>query len=320
MRVLLTGVAGFIGSSVAEALLARGDEVVGLDNLDPFYSREHKERNLRALSRSASFTFEVGDILHAGRLDSLLPGVDRVVHLAALAGVRPSIVEPARYMRVNVEGTTEVLEACRRAGVSKLVVASSSSVYGVRSEVPFSEDDPCDRPASPYAASKRATEHVCATYHHLFDIGVTCLRYFTVYGPRQRPEMAIHKFVRHVFAGDRVPMFGDGASGRDYTFIDDIVAGTLAALDRQDGAFRLYNLGGAHPVLLRELLAAIGDATGRQVQIDQHPWQAGDVPITSADVSLAEAELGYQPRVSLAEGLARFVDWYRVTMLGRASA
>ncbi len=320
MRVLLTGVAGFIGSSVAEALLARGDEVVGLDNLDPFYAREHKERNLRELSRRPGFSFDVGDVLEAPKLDVLLNGADAVVHLAALAGVRPSIVEPGRYMRVNVEGTTEVLEACRRAGLSKVVVASSSSVYGVRSEVPFREDDPCDRPASPYAASKRATEHVCATYHHLFGLGITCLRYFTVYGPRQRPEMAIHKFVRRVFASEPIPMFGDGASGRDYTYIEDIVDGTLAALDRQDGGLRLYNLGGAQPVTLRELIDGIGEATGRTVQIDQQPWQAGDVPITSADVSRAEAELDYRPKVALAEGLSRFVDWYRVTMLGRASA
>jgi len=320
MRVLLTGAAGFIGSSVAEALLSRGDEVVGLDNIDPFYDRSHKERNLRELGRHPGFAVHIGTILDARLLDTLLAGVDRVVHLAALAGVRPSIAEPARYMRVNVEGTTEVLEACCRRSVKRLIVASSSSVYGVRSKTPFSESDPCDRPASPYAASKRAAEHICATHHHLYGLGVTCLRYFTVYGPRQRPEMAIHKFIRRTFAGESVPMFGDGNSGRDYTYIDDIVAGTLAALDRQDGAFHVYNLGGAHPVLLRDLLAAIGEATGRPVDIDEQPWQAGDVPITSADVSLAEAELGYSPRVGLAEGLERFVEWYRETMLGRATA
>lgn len=311
MRVLLTGVAGFIGSSVAEALLARGDEVVGLDNFDPFYDRALKQRNLQGLLTSPRFTFREGDILDTTLLGELLDGVDRLVHLAALAGVRPSIAEPARYMRVNVEGTTLLLEACRAAGVERGVVASSSSVYGVRSEVPFAEDDPCDRPASPYAASKRATELVCATAAHLHGMGLSCLRYFTVYGPRQRPEMAIHKFVRKAFAGQAVPMFGDGNSGRDYTFISDIVAGTLAALDRQDGQFHLYNLGGAHPVLLSELIDAIGEATGRTVRIDRQPWQAGDVPITSADVRRAEGELGYAPQVSLSEGLARFVAWYR---------
>ena len=320
MRVLLTGAAGFIGSTLARALLARGDEVVGLDNFDPFYDRIVKERNLRDLSRYERFSVHAGDVLDGSLLDRLLDGVDRVVHLAALAGVRPSLEAPSRYMRVNVEGTTEVLEACRRANIGNLVVASSSSVYGVRSTAPFYEDDPCDRPASPYAASKRATEHICATYHHLYETGVTCLRYFTVYGPRQRPEMAIHKFVRLALAGEAVPMFGDGASGRDYTYIDDIVDGTLAALDRQDGDFHVYNLGGAQPVLLRDLLDAIGEALGRKLRIDQRPWQAGDIPLTSADVSRAADELDYQPKVPLAVGLRRFVEWYRVTMLGRASA
>lgn len=311
MRVLLTGAAGFIGSSVAEALLARGDEVVGLDNFDPFYERTLKQSNLQALLANPRFTFREGDILDSTLLGGLLDGVDRLVHLAALAGVRPSIAEPARYMRVNVEGTTLLLEACHAAGVERGVVASSSSVYGIRSEVPFAEDDPCDRPASPYAASKRATELVCATAAHLQGMGLSCLRYFTVYGPRQRPEMAIHKFVRKVLAGEAVPMFGDGSSGRDYTFISDIVAGTLAALDRQDGQFHVYNLGGAHPVLLSELIDAIGEATGCALRIDRQPWQAGDVPITSADVRRAEAELGYAPQVSLSEGLGDFVAWYR---------
>jgi UDP-glucuronate 4-epimerase len=312
MRVLLTGAAGFIGSSVAERLVGRGDEVVGLDNFDPFYDRRLKERNLAALRGAPAFRLVEGELLDAGLLERLLAGVDAVVHLAALAGVRPSLAEPARYMRVNVEGTTTLLEACRRAGVPRLVVASSSSVYGARSRVPFSETDSCDRPASPYAASKKATETVCATYHDLCGAGVSCLRYFTVYGPRQRPEMAIHHFVRLALAGRPLPMFGDGSSGRDYTFIDDIVDGTVAALDRVAAdSFRIYNLGGSRPVLLRELIAAIERAVGCAVQIDARPPQPGDVPITCADVSLAKRELGYAPRVRLEEGLARFVAWYR---------
>lgn len=312
MRVLVTGAAGFIGSSVSEALLARGDEVVGLDNFDPFYDRSIKEQNIAELGASPRFVFEEGDILDEDLLDRVLArGVDRVVHLAALAGVRPSIATPRRYARVNVEGTTSILEACRRHGPARLVVASSSSVYGARSKVPFSEEDPCDQPVSPYAASKKATELLCATYHHLYGMGTSCLRYFTVYGPRQRPEMAIHKFVRLASEGRPIPVFGEGDSGRDYTFIADIVRGTLAALDRDAPDFRVYNLGGSRPVLLRDLVRAIGEALGREVSVEQLPWQEGDVPITCADLRRAEAELGYAPQVPLTEGLARFVEWFQ---------
>jgi UDP-glucuronate 4-epimerase len=311
MRVLVTGAAGFIGSSVSEALLERGDQVVGLDNFDPYYDRALKERNLEALRLQAGFTFTEGDLLDAQLHEPLLDSVDAVVHLAALAGVRPSIAAPARYMRVNVEGTTLLLESCRRRGVERLVVASSSSVYGARSQVPFGEEDSCDRPASPYAASKKATEVVCAAYHELHGLTVRCLRYFTVYGPRQRPEMAIHRFVRLALTGRALPVFGDGGSGRDYTFIEDIVKGTLAALDRAEREFRIYNLGNSRPVLLRDLCAAIGRAVGRELRLDRQPEQPGDVPITCADLRRAEAELGYRPAVPLDEGLARFVRWYR---------
>jgi UDP-glucuronate 4-epimerase len=317
MSVLVTGAAGFIGSSLCEALLARGERVVGLDNFDPFYERGVKERNLAPLRGSAGFAFSEGDILDSELLDGLLAtGVERVVHLAALAGVRPSLAQPRRYLRVNVEGTANVLDACRRRGVGSLVVASSSSVYGARSRVPFSEEDPCERPASPYAASKKATVAVCASYVHLYPMRIACLRYFTVYGPRQRPEMAIHKFVRLALEGRALPIFGDGGSGRDYTYIDDIVAGTLSALDRlavQPDPFRVYNLGGARPVALRELAAAVGAATGRKLALEERPSQPGDVPITCADVARASSELGYGPRVALADGLARFVAWYRAS-------
>jgi UDP-glucuronate 4-epimerase len=316
MHVLVTGAAGFIGSSLCDALRARGDQVTGLDNFDRFYDRARKEANLAGRHGDPGFTLVEGDVLDGGLLDRLLArGVTRVVHLAALAGVRPSIAEPLRYFRVNVEGTACLLEACRRAAVRELVVASSSSVYGARSRVPFSEEDPCDRPVSPYAASKKATEAVAATYVHLYPpTRIACLRFFTVYGPRQRPEMAIHRFVRLALEGKPLPMYGDGSSGRDYTFIDDIVAGTLATLDRLQAMpepFRVYNLGGAQPVLLRELCEAIGEAVGRRPAIDERPWQQGDVPQTSADIRRAAAELGYAPAVPLREGLARFVSWYR---------
>ncbi|MBW2733460.1 MAG: GDP-mannose 4,6-dehydratase [Deltaproteobacteria bacterium] len=315
MRIFVTGAAGFIGSSVTEALLTRGDEVLGLDNFDPLlYERRHKELNLRAIGQHPRFSFEEGNIADRATVRRLLQGADGVIHLAALAGVRPSLREPERYMRVNVEGTVDVLECCREAGVNRVVVASSSSVYGARSKVPFHEDDPCDRPASPYAASKKATELICANYNELYGLGTTCLRYFTVYGPRQRPEMAIHKFVRMALAGVAVPMFGDGDSGRDYTFIDDVVAGTLAALDGQDQHYHVYNIGGSQPVLLHELITSIGQALGRDVTIEKRPWQAGDVPVTSADISRAQAELGYNPQVPLTEGLGRFIAWYRATL------
>jgi len=318
MRILVTGGAGFIGSWVSERLLDRGDEVVVVDNFDPFYDRRSKERGIETLAGRAGFDLMEADIADSPTLKRALSGVDRVVHLAALAGVRPSILQPARYMQVNVEGTVRVLEACRETGVRHVVVASSSSVYGKRSQTPFSECDPCDRPASPYAASKRATELVCANYNELFDIGITCLRYFTVFGPRQRPEMAIHKFVRLALHGHPIPLFGDGTSGRDYTYIDDIVNGTLAALDRQDEAFHIYNLGGAQPVTLSKLIDAISEAIDTKVAISPQPWQPGDVPVTSADIRLAERDLGYAPQVSLQEGLRRFVLWYRKNMLARA--
>ena len=234
-----------------------------------------------------------------------------MIHLAALAGVRPSLERPARYMRVNVEGTVTVLETLRARGVRRFVVASSSSVYGAGATAPFGEADPCVAPASPYAASKRAAELACDTLARLHGLAVTCLRYFTVYGPRQRPEMAIHKFVRLASRGEPIPVFGAGRSGRDYTFIDDIVAGTMAALDRQRGGYAVYNLGGSHPVLLNDLVDAIARALGRPVAVQRQPWQMGDVPLTAADVTRAARDLGYAPTVSLEEGLARFVRWYR---------
>lgn len=315
MRVLITGAAGFIGSSVAEQLIARGDHVIGLDNFDRFYDRSIKEANLKTLREEKNFSFTEGDILDQNLVEELLKKTDRVIHLAALAGVRPSIATPERYMKVNVEGTAGIIEACKRASINRIVIASSSSVYGVRSKTPFNEDDPCNSPASPYAASKRATELIASTANHLHDIGISVLRFFTVYGPRQRPEMAIHKFVRHIFAGENIPMFGDGASARDYTYIDDIVDGTIAALDNQDGNFHIYNLGGDHSISLKTLIDTIAEVTGEKAKIERLPWQAGDVPITSADIKKSQRELGYNPKVSIRDGIERFVDWYKATQL-----
>jgi UDP-glucuronate 4-epimerase len=311
MRVLVTGAAGFIGSHLCERLCARGHAVVGLDSFDPFYARSIKERNLAALRAEPRFRLIEGDILDEGAARRWVGEADVVCHLAALAGVRPSIAEPRRYQRVNVEGTLNLLEACRAAGVARFVFASSSSVYGVRSEVPFREDDPAVHPASPYAATKRAGELLLWNYHHLFGLAATALRFFTVYGPRQRPEMAIHKFTRLLAEGRPVPLFGDGSSARDYTYIDDVVDGTVAAVERCEAGWRIYNLGGARTTSLAALAGRIAAALGVPLMVERLPDQPGVVPITSADVARAAADLGYAPRVPIEEGIARFVGWFR---------
>ena len=308
MKVLVTGAAGFIGSHLAARLLAEGDDVVGLDAFDEtLYDAAVHEANAAAVP---GLRVHHGDILDAALLDALVRGVDVVAHMAALAGVRPSIAQPARYARVNVEGTAVVLEACRQAGVSRVVFASSSSVYGARDQVPFREDDPCLRPASPYAATKRAGELLCSTYTDLYGLGISSLRFFTVYGPRQRPEMAIHKFARAIREGRPVTLYGDGSSARDYTFIDDIIDGTVAACRRvEPGTHRIYNLGGSRTTTLRRLVELLSDALGRAAVIDWQPDQPGDVPLTYADVARAAAELGYAPQVPIEEGVRRFVAW-----------
>ncbi len=311
-RALVTGAAGFIGSHVSEALMARGWRVVGLDSFDPFYDPGMKRRNLRACQADARFTLAEADIRDAQAVDRLIGGggVDVVIHLAALAGVRPSIERPLAYQDVNVNGTCCLLEAARRHKVRRFIFASSSSVYGNNPKIPFAECDNVDYPISPYAASKRAGELLCHTYHHLFGLDVTCLRFFTVYGPRQRPDLAIHRFSRRIEAGQTITLFGDGSSMRDYTYIDDVVAGVLAAVDRCQG-YRIYNLGNSSPVPLSELIGMIEAALGRKAIIERQPAQAGDVERTFADIRRARAELGFEPRTDLKTGLARFVEWLR---------
>lgn len=314
MKVLLTGTAGFIGSHLAERLLAEGHEVVGLDSFDSFlYDAETKERNAALLAGRPRFRLVRRDILDGGLLKRLAAGVDVVVHLAALAGVRPSIADPPRYVRTNVEGTINVLEACRAAGVKRLVFASSSSVYGVRGKsVAFVEDDPCLEPASPYAATKRTGELLCSTYRDLFGIGSAQLRFFTVYGPRQRPEMAIHMFTRLIASGESLSVFGSGASARDYTYIDDIIDGTYAAILRvQPDESTIYNLGGSRTTTLLRLIELIGEALGKEPILAFKPDQPGDVPVTYANVTRARRDLGYEPKVPIEEGIRRFVAWYR---------
>ena len=309
-RILITGAAGFIGSHLAGRLLGRGDEVVGLDNLNDYYDPAIKRRNVAGLG--AAFRLVEGDIRDRPLVERAFREgrFDAVVHLAAMAGVRPSLANPVLYHDVNCTGTAVMLAAAHGAGVGRFVFGSSSSVYGGNPKVPFHEDDDVGRPVSPYAATKRANELTCHTFAHLYGMDIACLRFFTVYGPRQRPEMAIHKFVRLIERGEPLPLFGDGRSERDYTYVDDILDGVVKALDRSRG-YRIYNLGESRTISLRRLVEAIGRATGREPRVDWQPEQPGDVPRTFADISRAREELGYDPRVGLDEGLARFVAWYR---------
>jgi UDP-glucuronate 4-epimerase len=309
--VLLTGVAGFIGSSLCDKLIARGDSVVGLDNFDDFYSPAIKRQNVELLRNHSRFTLIEGDIRDTALLSSLLKNhrIDKIVHLAARAGVRPSIKDPGLYVDVNVRGTLSVLEAMKETDVKNLVFASSSSVYGNSNHVPFSESQIVDFPISPYAATKKAAELLCYNYHHLYGFNINCLRFFTVYGPRQRPEMAIHKFFRQILSGNKIVLYGDGGTSRDYTYIDDIIDGTLAALDRLEG-FDLFNLGGSHPHKLIELVRMIENVCDTKATIEFLPQQPGDVEITFADITHAGKKLNYFPKVSLEKGLTFFRAWY----------
>ncbi|OLD72449.1 MAG: hypothetical protein AUF61_03380 [Chloroflexi bacterium 13_1_20CM_66_33] len=314
-RVLVTGAAGFIGSHVAEALVARGDEVVGVDNFDPFYARPVKERNLETLRRSKGFRFVEGDIV---RDPPPVEGVTVVVHLAARPGVRPSLEDPASYSETNVSGTVRVFEAARRAGIRRVVFGSSSSVYGDTTAAPFSEEAPAVAPISPYAASKRAGELVAHAFAHLYGMQIACLRFFTVYGPRQRPDLAVHRFTDLIARGRPVRMHGDGSSERDYTYITDCVDGVLAAVAWTDrsgpgGLAQPINIGGGARVRLDRLIELIGRTLGREVRIERHGDQPGDVRLTDADLRRAGRELGFRPKVGIEEGIRLFVRWYEAT-------
>ncbi len=311
-EILLTGGAGFIGSATLVRLLQEGRRVTVVDCFEPtLYDRARKEKNLAWARTFGSFDFHEADIRDRNKMEDIFDSrpIDSVIHLAAVAGVRPSIEKAPLYFDINVTATSRLLELSRSHGINHFVLASSSSVYGGNTKVPFAETDPVDNPVSPYAASKRSLEILAKTHHHLHGGNLACLRFFTVYGPRQRPEMAMHKFMDLMVHDRPIPMFGDGSTARDYTYIEDIVTGVVAALDRIEG-YRIWNLGGDRVVRLDEMVAAIGQAVGKTPQIETFPMQPGDVSLTNADLTRAGAELGYSPSTTLEAGLNEMWKWY----------
>jgi UDP-glucuronate 4-epimerase len=311
MKALVTGAAGFIGSHLCERLLAQGCAVLGADNFDDFYDPQIKRRNIDACIQNKNFELITTDIRDSAAMDNVVGNdVEIIVHLAAKAGVRPSIAQPVLYADVNVNGTTVLLESAKKHRVRKFIFGSSSSVYGNNEKVPFSEDDNVDFPISPYAATKKAGELICHTYHHLYGIDVTCLRYFTVYGPRQRPDLAIHKFAKLIELGKPIPVYGDGTMMRDFTYIDDIIDGTVAAIQKCDG-FQIYNLGHSHPISVNDLIDEVEKALGKKTVKEYLPAQPGDVQRTYAEITKATKDLGYNPSTTIQTGLANFFAWLR---------
>ncbi|HWN18821.1 MAG TPA: NAD-dependent epimerase/dehydratase family protein [Gemmatimonadales bacterium] len=313
-RVLVTGAAGFIGSHLVEALSAQGDEIVGIDNFDPFYPRPMKERNLTEVGHPRGFSFREQDMLDVSALRALLTPDTVIVHLAAKAGVRPSLADPVGYATANVTGTAAVLEAARQAGVSRIVFGSSSSVYGDSTPVPFREDAVATDPVSPYAATKRAGELFLSSVAPIYGFRAASLRFFTVYGPRQRPDLAIHAFARKMVEGRTLTLFGDGTQARDYTYCDDIVAGVLAAVAWTATApigVEAFNLGGSRSIPTEAMVSEIAGALGIKPSIEWAPMQPGDVQQTSADLTKSRAILGYAPKTPFPEGIHRFIRWFR---------
>jgi UDP-glucuronate 4-epimerase len=320
MRIVLTGGAGFIGSHFTERLLASGHEVLALDNFDPTYPREYKERNLEPALAHAGYRFVEGDIRDAGLVARLFEEwrPEALVHLAAKAGVRASLADPLGYLSVNLDGTLTLLEAARDHGVGKVLFASSSSVYGANAKLPFAEEDRVDHPVSVYAMTKKAGEELCFTFHHLYGMDFVALRFFTVYGPRGRPEMAIHKFAHLIVSGEPIPVFGEGRMQRDFTYVDDIVAGCEAALGYLVGGervFDVFNLAAGRTVPLDEMIAILEDRLGMRAQRELLPMQPGDVRRTSGDIRHAAERLGYDPQIGIETGIERFVEWYRSAIL-----
>ena len=317
MRVLVTGGAGFIGSHLVEKLLAAGHDVAIVDDFNDFYDPQIKRENVAAVSKNAPVHHvdlrdgtAVRTLFHENKFDV-------IAHLAARAGVRPSILHPQLYYDTNVLGTLHLLEAARVTGVERFIFASSSSVYGISKTVPFSEDLHLTQTISPYAATKMAGEFLCSTYSHLYEMRIVALRYFTVYGPRQRPDLAIHQFTKRIHAGKAIDQFGDGTTRRDYTYIDDIIQGTMASLNYAGPLFDIFNLGESETILLKDLIGAIETALGKKAKINQLPEQPGDVPLTCADISKARKLLGYKPTTKFNEGLPKFIDWFLKSQANR---
>ena len=313
-NILITGGAGFIGSNLADRLMSEGDwQVNVVDDFNDFYEPSLKHENIRAHLRQLNYQLHEVDIRDLAALKRIFAGrrFDCIVHLAARAGVRPSLTQPLLYSETNINGTLNLLELARAHNVKQFVFGSSSSVYGINAKVPFSEEDPIRQPISPYAATKAAGELICHTYAHLYGIRCVCLRFFTVYGARQRPDLAIHKFARLISAGKPIPVFGDGLTRRDYTYIDDIIAGVRAAIDYTDSDYEVINLGESRTVELRELISLLERELDLHAVIETQPLQPGDVPQTFADISKARALLGYDPQTQIEEGIRRFVEWFR---------
>ncbi len=313
MKALITGAAGFIGSHLSERLLADGWAVVGVDNFNDFYDPQIKQRNISDCLKNKNFRLVEADIRDVDAMGKAsAEDVQIIVHLAAMAGVRPSIAQPLLYADVNVNGTIVLLELAKKHGIDKFIFGSSSSVYGNNEKVPFSENDNVDFPISPYAATKKAGELICHSYHHLYGMSMTCLRFFTVYGPRQRPDLAIHKFARLIEQDNPIPVYGDGSMMRDFTYIDDIINGIVAAMGRCDG-FNIYNLGESQPITVNDLITEIEKALDKKAIRQYQPLQPGDVKRTYADVTKAARDLNYNPSTSIQAGLKQFAAWLRKT-------
>jgi len=321
MKYLVTGGAGFIGSHLSERLLKEGNEVIIIDNFNSYYNPEIKRDNIKEIEKTAEknnakCTVIEGDIRNLDDLDKAFKmNLDIIVHLAAMAGVRPSIENEKLYWDVNIIGTQNIFEKCKEYGIKKVVFASSSSVYGNNPTVPFKVTDKIDNPISPYAATKKAGELLCHTHYHLYDVNVACLRFFTVFGPRQRPDLAINKFTRMILNDEPIPVFGDGTTSRDYTYVDDIVDGIMGAIkwiDTPEKKYGIFNLGGDEPVNLSRMIEVIEKTLGKKAIINRLPMQPGDVNRTCADISFSTTELGYKPKTSFEEGIAKFVEWYKM--------
>lgn len=321
--ILITGGAGFIGSHLSERLLKDGNKVLVIDNFNDYYDPGIKRNNIEEIKKTCidnnisleNYRVFEGDIRDNEFLKEVFSNkIDSIMHLAAMAGVRPSIINPALYYDVNITGTVNILERCRENNIKQFVFASSSSVYGNNEKVPFAESDRVDNPISPYAATKKSGELLCHTYHHLFDMNIACLRFFTVYGPRQRPDLAIYKFTKLIIDGREIPFYGDGSTSRDYTYVDDIVAGIISAIDyvdKDEKVFDVFNLGGDKTISLNEMVETIEQALGKKAKLNRMSMQPGDVNRTCADISLASEKIGYRPNTNFKEGIKKFIQWYK---------